>query len=155
MLYQKNVKVWEFSQSYWTTLLLLGRGLFGTLGISLIFIALKGLSLADASTLRFSSPVFTTLLSALVLSERCSKRDLLSIFISICGVVLISRPSFIFHHKSSPLPPLFVLAALGSALCTSCAYCTMRLLKGVPVPRVVFSLGVISTGMFEHVNSSS
>ncbi len=106
--------------------LLLLRGLAGFLALLCMFYALPRLPLADATVLHFTNPVFTGLLAAIVLGESLSRRDVGGTLLSLVGVVLVARPSFLFGASTDSLPLVPVAATLAGALLSAVAYTTVR-----------------------------
>nr|WPS94662.1 farnesyl diphosphate synthase [Naematelia aurantialba] len=130
--------------------LLAARGIFGFLGLFSGYSALKGLSVSDSVTISFLSPSITAFLGYFWLGEVLSWKELVSGFCSLAGVVLVSRPPFLFGPSDAqqPLPPpddvgslpvpgeagdidtpgrmLAVFWALICVLASSCAYVVIR-----------------------------
>ncbi|KAN0064415.1 hypothetical protein ACQY0O_002613 [Thecaphora frezii] len=79
-----------------TRLLLLARGMFGFLSTLALYISLQTLSLSDATVITFLAPLATGLLANAVLDEPFTLREKVAGMLSLCGVVLIARPSFLF-----------------------------------------------------------
>ncbi|KAK3702893.1 hypothetical protein QZH41_014157, partial [Actinostola sp. cb2023] len=74
--------------------------LFGAVNfasISSIYGAFTLLPLGDATVIISTTPVFTAIMAYLVLKEAWHKYDAASTFFSLAGVVLVTRPTFIFH----------------------------------------------------------
>ena len=73
-------------------LLQLGRGalLFAT--ISMLFIALAHLPLADVIAISFAAPLFIILLAALLLSERVGLHRVIAVVVGLAGVAIVMRP---------------------------------------------------------------
>ena len=73
-------------------LLQLGRGalLFAT--ISMLFIALAHLPLADVIAISFAAPLFIILLAALLLSERVGLHRVVAVVVGLAGVAIVMRP---------------------------------------------------------------
>jgi drug/metabolite transporter (DMT)-like permease len=98
---------------------LLLRGVFGAACNASAWIAMHYLVLGDANTIMFSSPVFTGILAFIILGQQWRATDSLVTTTCLIGVVLVVRPSFIFH---SSLPEskngywLGVAAGLGFSL---------------------------------------
>lgn len=65
----------------------------GSVSITFSYYALKLIPLGDATTIRFSLPIWTLIISYLVLNESCSLLKICSVIISITGVVLIAKPN--------------------------------------------------------------
>ncbi|HKS06388.1 MAG TPA: DMT family transporter [Gemmatimonadaceae bacterium] len=69
------------------------RAVLGVTMLSLFAYALRHLSLADAYTIFFVSPVFIAVLAATILHERVDARRWIAIGAGFAGVVLVLRPS--------------------------------------------------------------
>lgn len=78
--------------------LLLLRGLCGFSGLLCAYQAFRYLSVSDTVTIQFLQPTVTGLLGYLLLKEPFTLREATAGIVSLCGVVLISRPPFIFGH---------------------------------------------------------
>lgn len=87
---------------------LLLRGFFGFMGLLSGYQSLKGLTLSDSVTIQFLAPSVTALLGFLFLHETLSQREIVAGFFCLIGVVLVSRPPFIFGKEGKgediPLP---------------------------------------------------
>ncbi|XP_078343970.1 solute carrier family 35 member G1-like [Oculina patagonica] len=75
---------------------LLLRGVTGATAMTLSIYAVKHMPLADARVIIYTSPVFTAILGRIFLKEPVSKFDVIAMVLSIGGVVLIGRPTFLF-----------------------------------------------------------
>ncbi|KAJ1446950.1 hypothetical protein M885DRAFT_544608 [Pelagophyceae sp. CCMP2097] len=75
-----------------------GRCFFGALGFGCATYAFGALPLGDASSILFSSPAWATVMAFFVLGEKIDAVGVGAILASIGGVVLVSRPSFLFGH---------------------------------------------------------
>lgn len=62
----------------------------------LLYYAFQATSLADATVITFSSPVFTSIFACIFLKEKYSLWDALFTVFTITGVILIVRPPFLF-----------------------------------------------------------
>lgn len=76
--------------------ILILRGFFGFMGLLSSYQSLRGLTLSDSVTIQFLAPSVTALLGFLFLHETLSQREILAGFFCLVGVVLVSRPPFIF-----------------------------------------------------------
>jgi len=117
--------------------LLLLRGVWGFAALSCVFYAVAHLPLADATMIQYLHPSFTALLAALVLGERADRSLVLSIALGSGGVLLVTRPAFLFGGAAAALPPWAVAAALGGALLTAVAYVGVRSLSATEHPLVI------------------
>ncbi|XP_062958413.1 solute carrier family 35 member G1 isoform X2 [Cynocephalus volans] len=77
------------------------RGVIGSTAMILIYYAYQTTSLADATVITFSCPVFTSIFAWIFLKEKYSPWDALFSMFSITGVILIMRPPFLFGSNSS------------------------------------------------------
>ncbi|KAL7316725.1 hypothetical protein PS15m_003178 [Mucor circinelloides] len=116
---------------------LLFRGLAGTLGLCLFFYSITQLPLADATVVFFLGPAFTAILASIVLGEAFTLFDGICSVACMVGVVLVSKPQFLFGHDGQQGVPqdrdisewqrLFaVLCALVGAMMSAVAYVTVR-----------------------------
>ena len=74
-----------------------GRGVMGCVGMAAMFFAVERIPLSDATAIVFTSPVSTAILGYVFLSESWSFHDSFALILSLVGVTLITRPTFIFH----------------------------------------------------------
>lgn len=113
---------------------LLLRSIFGTLGILCNFYAVDHLVLSDASMLNKMSPFFTILFSFLLLKERLTAFQTISVIIAFLGSLFIIKPTF---TNMDLIPSLLgLLGGIGAGA----AYTMVRKLGslGVKGPFVVF-----------------
>ena len=90
--------------------------------VALFFWAVSYLPLADTSTFYLATPIYVTVLSAVVLAERTGWRRGIAVAIGFAGVVLALRPS----AASFTLPALI---ALGGSFFFSVLMITTRMLR--------------------------
>lgn len=114
---------------------LLARALAGILGLVCFFTAIDRLPLADATAIQFSNPVMTAALATVFLGEVLGPREWGGILLSICGVVFVARPEFLFGAE--PADPVGVLIALLGAFMSAVAYTTVRRLKQTDHPMII------------------
>ncbi|KAH9475214.1 putative transport protein [Psilocybe cubensis] len=110
LLGPKGVRLW-----------LLMRGIGGFIGLFGIYFSLQYLSLSDATVLTFLSPTTTTVAGAIFLKEKFIIRQAVAGLVSLVGVVLIARPTFIFgdsahSHEPNGTTPSERLLAVGVSL---------------------------------------
>ncbi|MDH5675497.1 MAG: DMT family transporter [Myxococcales bacterium] len=116
--------------------LLLLRGLCGFCALSCVYYAVTVLPLAEATVIQYLHPTFTALLAARVLGERLHRGVVGSLVLGALGVLVVARPASLFGGGAA-LPTLGLLAALGGALLTSCAYVVVRKLGQRENPLVI------------------
>ena len=92
-------------------LLHIGRSGLLVLSISLLFIALRYMSLADATAISFTSPLFITLLAIPILKEKVDRARWLAVMGGLLGVLVVVRPGSGLASWNSLLP-LFGAGAL-------------------------------------------
>ena len=72
------------------------RGVFGFLGFALCYVAYRMIPFADASTIVYSAPVYVSIFACILLKEECGAFQTFTIALTIMGVLLISKPTFLF-----------------------------------------------------------
>lgn len=78
------------------------RGLIGAFGMIFLHFALTFIAPSDTVALTHSSVIITSILARIFLKEKFSIAHIFSVFFTICGILLISQPSFLFN-KNTPL----------------------------------------------------
>lgn len=124
--------------------LLVVRGIFGFLALSCFYHSIVHLPLADATVIQYTNPVWAGLLAVPFLGERLRRREVVSVLVSMAGVALVMRPSFLFGHGVG-LEPMTVLIGLLGAMSSGVAYVTVRKLGATEHPAViVFYFSLVS-----------
>ncbi len=113
------------------------RGLVGFTALFAEFYAIVHLPLADAIAILFAHPVAVAVLAWAILGERLSIKGITAVLISIIGVAVVCRPSFIFGVGESNLDPLALTVALVGVGFISIAILTVRTLAKTEHPAVV------------------
>ena len=109
---------------------LLMRGVFGTIALSLFFYTLQYIPLASAVTIQYLSPIFTALFAAIFLKEKMQVKQWLYFGLSFAGVALLKG----FDERVSFS---FMLLGIVSAMFSGIAYTCIRRLKDSEHPVVV------------------
>jgi drug/metabolite transporter (DMT)-like permease len=102
---------------------LLSHALRATLGLTsmaLNFTAMIMLPMAEATTISFASPVFATLLAALLLGEPTGRYRWGAVALGFAGVLLAVQPTSVATHGAGPW------VALSGALLTGCVLIQIR-----------------------------
>jgi drug/metabolite transporter (DMT)-like permease len=99
----------------------LGRAALGISSVLCTFKALTLLSLADATTIGFTAPIFATVFSALILREHVGRHRWLAVAIGFVGMLIVVHPG-----ASGTLPRDGLLIALLSAVGTAGVTITLR-----------------------------
>ena len=126
--------------------LLVTRGMVGFVGLSGFYYAVVHLPLSDATVIQYTNPVFATIIAIWVLREPLRLREVLSVLVSLVGVVVVTRPGFLAGFGSgAPLSGLAVGIGLFGALGSGAAYVAVRKLRATEHPLViVFYFALIS-----------
>lgn len=122
------------------------RGLTGFAALSCFYYALTRLPLADATVIQYTNPAFTALLAALTLKETMGWPAVGGTLLSLGGVALIARPTFLFGAHAASYSLTAAGIALLGALLSAAAYVIVRKLRSTEHPLVVvFYFPLIST----------
>jgi len=95
-----------------------GRSLLGMASMFFTFQALILLPLAEATTMNFTGPIFATLLSWLLLSEKVGRHRWGAAMVAFLGVVVVMRPGSTHEAISAIGIGFGLLAAMGQASVT-------------------------------------
>ncbi len=117
------------------------RGLSGSAAMILFFYCISVLPLATAITLNYTSSLFLTLLTILLLKDRFHLPLTVALAVGFSGVVLLLRPT-LDHNQLLP-----GLLGLCSGLFAGVALLNVRQLgrQGEPASRIVFYFNLIAT----------
>jgi drug/metabolite transporter (DMT)-like permease len=113
------------------------RGVFGTCGLACFFYAVTALPLAEVTVIHYLNPIITAVLAGFVLKERVDARLVVALVVAVAGMLLVTKPTFLFGATEVDLPTVGILAALGGALFSACAYVTVRRVIRTDHPHVV------------------
>lgn len=130
----RRVRLSPWGREPW---LLLLRGVLGFAALSCFYYGVIHLPLADATVIQYTNPIFTALLAAWLLGERIGWRQGALVLLSMTGVVLMARPSFLFGERTTALDPLVVAIALTGAILSAGAYVTVRSLGAREHPLII------------------
>jgi drug/metabolite transporter (DMT)-like permease len=90
------------------------------------------------------NPVFTAFFAAVVLGEHIGFVEALLVMVSLGGVLVVARPSFLFGGDGG-LAPLPVIVGLCGAVLSAAAYVTVRRLRGEAPMLIVFYFAAVCT----------
>ena len=124
--------------------LLLLRGLLGFGALSCFYFALVHLPLAEATVLQYTNPAFAAVFAIFVLGESMRRREVLSVLLSLLGVLLVARPAVLFGG-SAALDPVAVSVGLLGAVLSAAAYVVVRMLGSEHHMVVILWFALIST----------
>lgn len=118
---------------------LLMRGVFGTIALSMFFYTLQHIPLASAVTIQYLSPIFTALFATIFLKEKMHLKQWIYFGIAFSGVALLKG----FDERVSIG---FMLIGIVSAMFSGMAYTCIRQLKDTDHPIiVVFYFPLVAT----------
>ncbi len=109
---------------------LLMRGIFGTIALSLFFFTLQNLPISTATTIQYLSPVFTALFAIWILKESVKPIQWFFFALAIAGVAVIKG----FDEE---VTYTYLIAGVVSAMFAGLAYNCIRLLKDSDHPVVI------------------
>lgn len=113
------------------------RGGLGFAGLSCVYGAVTHLPLAEATVLQYLHPPLTAILAGVFLGEAITKRLFVATGLSLCGVLLVARPTFLFGVGTHSLDPFWVAVAVAGAAFSAAAYVVIRKLSRVEDPLVI------------------
>lgn len=144
---------------------LFGRGFIGFFDVAFTYTSYRLLPLADASTIVFSAPVYTSFFAWIILKETCAFIHIINIVITIIGVLLVSKPSFLFptpvgvyanetltfnsnqtliEEPDNHARVTGSLIALSAAICASLVFINIRKMPKTSAPVVINAFSVIA-----------
>ncbi|XP_022252826.1 solute carrier family 35 member G1-like [Limulus polyphemus] len=106
-----------------TMLILLLRGILGSLALSLLTYSYTLLPIGDAASLYFCSPLYTMLFSICLLKHRCKPADVLAVLLCLLGVVLLYKPAFLFTDQTNHSEEVLKSRLFGAMIATCGALC--------------------------------
>lgn len=116
------------------------RAVIGLTAMALLFTSLSLLPLSEATAINFSSPLFATALSAVILKEQVRAQRWVAVAVGFVGVLIMLRPDP--HH----LIALGALAGLGAACFAALATITVRQIAHTePGPSIAFYFTLAGT----------
>jgi len=127
--------------------LLLQRGILGAAALACFLFSLTHLPLAEATLIQYMNPVFAILVAHWWFGERMGRKEWIALAASLTGVLLITRPAFLFGGAASDIIPLHALIALMGGAFSGSAYATIRQMPEERPEVVVLYLPLMSVPM--------
>ncbi len=112
---------------------LIVRGMAGVTALTIFFFTLQNLPLAIAATVQYLSPIFTVILTVMVLKEKVLKAQWIFIISAFSGVVLIGVNNLI-NEGEITLDTTWLLLGVVSAFFAGIAYLAIIKLKHTDSP---------------------
>jgi len=139
-----RINPWGHSDHYF---LLTCHGICIAISMTLFFAGMGYLPLADNTAIFFSGPTITGIIAWFVLDEQLTKFDGLFSSISLLGVILISKPDFLFpSDEVIDYNSMYFLIPFFGACMGSFGYIIMRFIgNGIHYLVHIFYFGIVST----------
>ena len=103
------------------------RGVVGATAMALVFFALRHIPLPEVVAIFFATPIFVTLLAAVMLGERLRMYRLGAIVLGLAGVLIIMSPRILSAEEStSDLKTIAAIAVFAGAFCAALAHVYVR-----------------------------
>jgi drug/metabolite transporter (DMT)-like permease len=81
--------------------LLITRSFFGIFGVVLANFAIKYIDISDSSAISHTSVLITAVLARIFLKEKFGIQHLIALLLSVIGITLMTKPTFIFSKNNS------------------------------------------------------
>jgi drug/metabolite transporter (DMT)-like permease len=127
--------------------LLVLRGTLGAAALACFLFSLTHLPLGEATLIHYTNPVFAILIAGLWYREPVGKGELVALAASLVGVVMVTRPAFLFGGAASGIPTSWIAIALLGAAFSGAAYATIRRMSHERPEVVVLYLPLMSIPM--------
>ena len=105
-------------------MLLIMRGVSGTLALFLVYESIKRFPLSEATVIQYLFPIFTALVAPLIISEAINKKVFGAILIGLTGVYTVL--DFPFLIKTTNISMYSIGIAIAGSFLTSVAYVLVR-----------------------------
>ncbi|KAI1290844.1 Solute carrier family 35 member G1 [Halotydeus destructor] len=124
------------------------RASFGFVSFGMAYAALHLIPLGDSSTIVFSAPVYVSIFACILIGEACGIFQVVIIALTLSGVVLISKPTFIFGDDDTTTDNTYrtegTIMSLVSSVAAAMTFVMMRKLQKTPTAVVIASLSLVS-----------
>ncbi|GFR25722.1 solute carrier family 35 member G1 [Trichonephila clavata] len=129
-----DYKLWYDSRC---NMILFTRAIIGNVAVCCYYFGFVYLPIAEASLLFYSTPIFTVFIGCIFLNEKCGFSEIISIFFSLLGIVLVSLPNFTFETNRDSVSTIKgVAGSITGAIAQAVALAIVRKITYVP-PAVV------------------
>jgi drug/metabolite transporter (DMT)-like permease len=126
---------------------LVQRGVLGATALMCFIFSITHLPLAESTLIQYTNPIFAILVASIFYREHAGPAELLALAGSIVGVLLVTRPAFLFGGASTGTPITWVGIALMGAAFSGAAYATIRQLPEERPEVVVLYLPLLAVPM--------
>jgi len=128
---RKKIPVWGHNK-----MLLIARGVVGSLALMCVYYAVTTIPLAEATLLQYMYPVFTAILAFLFLKEKIQRSTFICIVLCLLGLLAMIKPNLSLNGETV-LPWLSVSVALLGALGSGTAYVIVKKLSKIEDSSVI------------------
>lgn len=115
----------------------LWRGFIGTTSMGLLFISLTLLPLPEVTALQYATPLFITILAAIILGERIRLFRMSAVLLGLVGVLVVLFPRLSGLGDAGHTEAFGALLMMGSALAAALAQVQVRRLVATERPATV------------------
>ena len=77
--------------------LLIARGSISGIGLVCLYLSIKMIDPSDATSLFSCNVIFVSILSRIFMKEKFTILHVIALVFVVCGTLLITQPSFLFH----------------------------------------------------------
>ena len=120
---KRNIEPWGNK-----ILLLIIRGLLGTVALLCIFYAIRNMPLNIATVIQYTYPIFISIFAGILIKEKITKNIIIASIIGWLGILIILNPYQLSYLKVELNNLTIAIAFLGS-ISTSLAYITVKKLS--------------------------
>ncbi len=134
-----NIMLRKLKVSPWgkNKLLLVIRGLLGTVALFCVFKAIEELPLASATVIQYTYPTFTALAAWAFLKEKLRKRIITAVLIGWIGITLVVQQNWLGSAATNSIPLSGTSIGLTGSILTALAYVCVRKLSKKEHPMVI------------------
>ena len=120
---RKNIYPWGNNK-----LLLILRGVLGTVALICIFYAIRNMPLSLSTVIQYTYPIFISIFAGIFINEKITKNIVLALIIGWIGILVILNPTQLSALKVEIDIFSIIIAFIGS-ITTSIAYITVKKLS--------------------------
>ena len=120
---------------------LVTRSITGVINNTAIYFSVKHMAIGDMTMIAASSTIFVFIYGKLLLKEPIQKLNILNIVLVLCGILLITKPTFIFGSDDTDAYAKDGLAVYAVGILTTLSIfmfpvisISLRALKGIKIP---------------------
>ncbi len=106
--------------------LLIVRGLLGTIALMCIFYSIRNMPLSISTVIQYTYPIFISIFAVFLIKERININLMLALFLGWFGILIILNP---YQSTSYEIDKFAVFVAFTGAVATSLAYIAVKKLS--------------------------